>query len=809
MEADTSTSTSEQQAWYLKSKFPVFWPECEALTLPEEEFQAYLTRIKENGLRGVIKSKESKETEDEAAAGAEPGKTDDDTFTLISEQPSTTADVRQMLGAMEQDPAGNANNNDHPFMKGLLEHEEKQKKADLSHLTMDGVMLTENGDKAFRSTNSPLVDLFYELEEVVSGPLLRELLDQAWNTDADTTLKLIFNARSIHLGKSSRHIFYRCAGWLAQNHPLTLASNLQWLSRPVIQKKVPKKSDNDEDEMVVIEPEKDDSDPSRFDVRHGVAHGYWKDLLNILALSANGDLNVIANPRDILNIENETAGPRRSKDHKREQEKLRHEVAVEAFTNYVSHHVLHLTIARLFASQLQADLALLQSADEKVKSTISLCAKWAPSLERFHDKHTFIATSIAELMFPASHFPPLLISNSRDLYLRHAREEYRRSLSKLRTQLDIVEKHITTSSFSSISYPTVPSLAMRQYAPLFAEKDSARFTEYLLSVKSGSSQISGAVLLPSVLVRDALGRTSAAKAKARTNRTARLGVASVEGLVLDAQWDTLVKRIKESGTLDSCIAVCDVSGSMQGPQFPDGTTPMHTAIGLSLLMAEVVSPPFGGAFITFSARPTVERVDLTKTLREKIEQLHRASWDMNTDLVAVFEDLILPMAMANDLPQEQMVKRIFVFSDIQFDAATTPYSYSYSSRSIAGQKSWSSSYERIATKYAAAGYEMPEIVFWNLAGGRAGYTGVGDAIAPKPVGEEETRGVAMVSGYSQGLLKVFMDKGLFEEEEEVVETVEEGEDGVKVVKKQEGLTPEALMRRAIGHGAYAMLRVVD
>ena len=103
---------------------------------------------------------------------------------------------------------------------------------------------------------------------------------------------------------------------------------------------------------------------------------------------------------------------------------------------------------------------------------------------------------------------------------------------------------------------------------------------------------------------------------------------------------------------------------------------------------------------------------------------------------------------------------------------------------------------------------MPEIVFWNLAGGRAGYTGVGDAIAPKPVGGEEQKGVAMVSGYSQGLLKVFMDKGLFEDEEEVVETVEE-EDGVKAVKKKESLTPEALMRKAIGHAAYGMLRVVD
>lgn len=136
-------------------------------------------------------------------------------------------------------------------------------------------MLTDNADLAHRSTNDALVDLFTELEDVVSGPRLLKLLNMAWREDAASTLKIIFNARSIHLGKASRQTFYRCAGWLAKYHPLTLLANLQWLSRPVIQKKAEKKDaekEADEDDMVFVEQEMDDDNPARFNVKHGVAH---------------------------------------------------------------------------------------------------------------------------------------------------------------------------------------------------------------------------------------------------------------------------------------------------------------------------------------------------------------------------------------------------------------------------------------------------------------------------------------------------------------------------------------------------------
>jgi hypothetical protein len=113
--------------------------------------------------------------------------------------------------------------------------------------------------------------------------------------------------------------------------------------------------------------------------------------------------------------------------------------------------------------------------------------------------------------------------------------------------------------------------------------------------------------------------------------------------------------------------------------------------------------------------------------------------------------------------------------------------------------------------YEDAGYDMPELVFWNLAGGRAGYEqSGGDPIAPKPVKADEI-GTSLVSGYSQGLLKVFLDGGVFEEEEEEEEVVVEKDEEGNVTQKTKKvkMTPLKIVQKAISHPAYEMLKVVD
>jgi hypothetical protein len=176
---------------------------------------------------------------------------------------------------------------------------------------------------------------------------------------------------------------------------------------------------------------------------------------------------------------------------------------------------------------------------------------------------------------------------------------------------------------------------------------------------------------------------------------------------------------------------------------------------------------------------------------------------MNTDFVAVFEKLILPMAVENKLSADDMVKNIFVFSDMQFDHA-------------GGDDRWTTSYERIKKQFQDAGYEMPMLIFWNLAGGRAGYGQTslddddGDDAAPKPVTAAE-EGTALVSGYSQGQMKMFLDNGSFDDPKEEEQEVEEkeGDDGEVIIQKKEKKKKDSLdtVKKAIGHEAYRMLKV--
>lgn len=792
----------------LNTSFPVLLPAMPELHLSKDDFQAFL--------RSSLQRPEASVSTDVSGDIEIPDSTD-----------SVAAD------AAKQEKSA--------FMDSLVD------KAVPSFDQHDGKMRTENDDVAYRESGSVLVDAFFELEDVISGHRLRTVLENAWAEDPDATLRIIWNARSIHLGKASRNSFYRAMGWLAETHPVTLLVNLPWLVRPLIQKKAPKPAANanegiaadeadpmvrdanliEEDDNVSSdfdmvddksegEPEnkkietEEDAFLSGFDVKYGVAHGYWKDLLNMLTLAANDQLKVDGDPRSVLNVMR-PQGNSHQRDWTEGKKKAtiadRSERAVKKLVHDSFYKALHMTVARLFADQLKLDLARLDTNSKAQVKRITLCGKWAPSLKGMHDQHTFITSTIAELLFP-----DVLASVDREAALKMARQHYQLNvLSPLRKTLEIVEQPITAEDFGSIKYERVPSLAMKQYTNLFARKDTEHFDAYIENVAQGKARISGATLLPSTLVASVTSRASAGNTVPKgASVKLEQKLYQMRLKTLDGQWQSLVQRIKDSGSLESAIAVCDVSGSMTGPRFSDGSCPIDSSIGLSLLLAEVTKPPFGGAFITFSAKPQVVRVggpEDRRSFKEKVDYIQRSNWSMNTDFVSVFEDLILPMAIENKLEQEDMVKQVFVFSDMQFDAARGAQTFRLDSEK---PSNWNTSYERIKKKFEEAWYAMPKLIFWNLAGGRAGCeeSSDEDETAPKPVTAAE-EGTALVSGYSQGQMKMFLDNGQFEDpEDEVTETEnEDGEVVVATVKARQD--PIATVRKAISHPAYRMLKVVD
>lgn len=86
----------------------------------------------------------------------------------------------------------------------------------------------------------------------------------------------------------------------------------------------------------------------------------------------------------------------------------------------------------------------------------------------------------------------------------------------------------------------------------------------------------------------------------------------------------------------------------------------------------------------------------------------------------------------------------------------------------------------------------------------------------KPVTATE-EGAALVSGYSQGMLKVFPDdgeisEGDMEDESTVLQKEGEGEDKTTVIvdqKKKEQINLLKMLQKAISNGSYQMLKVVD
>ena len=137
--------------------------------------------------------------------------------------------------------------------------------------------------------------------------------------------------------------------------------------------------------------------------------------------------------------------------------------------------------------------------------------------------------------------------------------------------------------------------------------------------------------------------------------------------------------------------MADVSGSMYG-------RPMATSIGLAIYFAERNTGAYHNLFMTFSANPQVVTLK-GETLFQKVSNVNRAGWGMNTNLKAAFEK-VLDIAEKNNISQEEMPKAIVVISDMEID--------------YCGNRDWSF-YDKMANKFHKAGYVIPNVIFWNVA----------------------------------------------------------------------------------------------
>ena len=113
---------------------------------------------------------------------------------------------------------------------------------------------------------------------------------------------------------------------------------------------------------------------------------------------------------------------------------------------------------------------------------------------------------------------------------------YRKVISALRENLNIVERAISSGKIETIDYEKVPSKAMSLYKNLFAKKDTERFNAYKAAITSGEAKINASTLYPMDLVKDLLYKGGS------------------EPAIIEAQWKALPNYV--SGEQHPCNGGC-------------------------------------------------------------------------------------------------------------------------------------------------------------------------------------------------------------------------------------------------------------
>lgn len=296
--------------------------------------------------------------------------------------------------------------------------------------------------------------------------------------------------------------------------------------------------------------------------------------------------------------------------------------------------------------------------------------------------------------------------------------EYRKALSKFRKYLDVVEVKMSAKNWSEINYETVPSKANLVYNNAFLKNDEERRRDYLNKLEKGEVKINASVLYPHDIVHkyvDGSMWSTRLKSKDAT---------------LEELWKALPDTVQGCG---NTIVVADGSGSMITPVGGTSVRALDVANALAIYFAEHSSGQFEDKYITFSSRPQLVDFSNCNSLHDKIQTALTHNEVSDTNIEAVF-DLILDTAVKNKMSQDDIPQNILIISDMEFN-----YAQDY------GHEMTQRLFETIAQRYAAAGYKLPRLIFWN----------VNSRTGTIPVKENEL-GVALVSGFSTNICKMVM-----------------------------------------------------
>ncbi|MBR2974260.1 MAG: DUF2828 family protein [Clostridia bacterium] len=333
--------------------------------------------------------------------------------------------------------------------------------------------------------------------------------------------------------------------------------------------------------------------------------------------------------------------------------------------------------------QFDADVEAMAKGGE-----VSLLAKWLPSVNASNHQTICYAKKVAK------HFG-----------MDDA--GYRKAVVALRAYIKILENNLRTRDYT-FDYQKQPSGAMFKYRKAFARNDGKRYAEFLSMVQQGNATLNASTLAPYQLVEPYISYCGMRK------------VSTDERDALNATWQSL----PSFGTDENALAVIDTSGSMYCTGKPLAAA---VALSLGIYFAERNTGCFKDHFVMFSSRPQLVQIK-GKTFVDKLQYVAAFNEVANTNIEAVF-DLVLKTAVKNKLPQSQLPSKIYLISDMEFDQAVDNASLT--------------NFQNAKAKFEKFGYQLPTIVFWNVASRHM----------QQPVTKND-KGVVLVSGCNPRLFEM-------------------------------------------------------
>jgi hypothetical protein len=325
----------------------------------------------------------------------------------------------------------------------------------------------------------------------------------------------------------------------------------------------------------------------------------------------------------------------------------------------------------LISNQLETDVKAMENG-----TAVSLLAKWLPSVNASNAESVKMGKRVA-----------------RFLGMKDA--DYRKVLSRLRAYIKIIENNLRARDYT-FDYAKQPSMAMFKYRKAFLRNDGERYGAFLNRVSAGEAVLHTGALTPYDIVSPFFSTQ----------------VSEEERKAVDTTWNAQ----EDFTNGENALVVVDGSGSMYVNAKP---MPAAIALSLGIYFAERNTGAFRNHFVTFSCNPRLVEIKGADILG-KVRYCRDFNEIANTNIQKVFE-LVLNTALKNGVPQEELPSTLYFISDMEFDRCA--------------EDSQTTNFEYAKELFAKSGYDLPRVVFWNVASRNA----------HQPVTLNE-QGVVLVSG---------------------------------------------------------------